>query len=98
MGARLGRRRAEPRFCERCPPSVRTGRLRVPDAATILAPGSIPQRCETKMLGWFRALMPKEQRFFHLFQKHAALVVSAAESLRALLQGGAEIELHCRDI
>jgi predicted phosphate transport protein (TIGR00153 family) len=50
------------------------------------------------MLGWFRALMPKEERFFHLFQKHAALVVAAAESLRALLQGGAEIELHCRDI
>jgi predicted phosphate transport protein (TIGR00153 family) len=49
------------------------------------------------MLGWFRALMPREERFFDLFQKHAALVVAAAESLRALLQGS-EIEVHCRDI
>jgi predicted phosphate transport protein (TIGR00153 family) len=51
------------------------------------------------MLGWFRALMPKEERFFELFQKHAALVVAAAESLRDLLQqGGAGIEIHCQDI
>ena len=40
------------------------------------------------MLDWFRALMPKEDRFFGLFERHAALVVAGAESLRAALQGG----------
>jgi hypothetical protein len=40
------------------------------------------------MLGWFRALMPKEVRFFHLFEKHAALVAAGTEALRGLLKGG----------
>ena len=35
------------------------------------------------MLDWFRALMPKEDRFFGLFEQHATLVVAGAESLRA---------------
>jgi len=38
------------------------------------------------MLGWFQALMPREERFFTLFTKHAAVVVAGAESLRGLLQ------------
>jgi predicted phosphate transport protein (TIGR00153 family) len=50
------------------------------------------------MLGWFRALMPKEEQFFHLFEKHAALVVAGAEALRGLLKGGEGIESHCREI
>ncbi|MBL8592023.1 MAG: nuclease PIN, partial [Devosia sp.] len=31
------------------------------------------------MLGWFRALMPKEEKFFTLYTRHAALVVEAAD-------------------
>jgi hypothetical protein len=27
------------------------------------------------MFGWFQALMPKEGRFFQLFEKHATIVV-----------------------
>ena len=34
--------------------------------------------------------MPKEDHFFDLFERHAALVVAGAESLRAALQGGPE--------
>ncbi|MFZ3335983.1 MAG: nuclease PIN, partial [Xanthobacteraceae bacterium] len=34
------------------------------------------------MLGWFQALMPKEERFFPLFEKHAAIVVAGAEALK----------------
>ena len=30
------------------------------------------------MFGWFQALMPKEERFFPLFEKHAAIVVAGA--------------------
>ena len=40
------------------------------------------------MLGWFRALMPKEDRFFGLFDRHAATLVEGAEALSGLLEGG----------
>jgi uncharacterized protein len=50
------------------------------------------------MLGWFQALMPKEERFFRLFEKHAVIVVAGAEALRGLLQGGGTIEDYCKQI
>jgi uncharacterized protein len=50
------------------------------------------------MLGWFQALMPKEARFFTLFEKHAAIVVAGAEALRGLLQGGETIEDYCKQL
>lgn len=50
------------------------------------------------MLGWFQALMPKEERFFHLFARHAAIVVAGAEALRGLLQGGESVEDFCRQV
>jgi len=40
------------------------------------------------MLGWFRALMPKEERFFELFARHARVTVAGAEALRCMLNGG----------
>ena len=43
------------------------------------------------MLGWFQALMPKEERFFDLFARHAETVVAGAEALRGLLRGGPDI-------
>jgi predicted phosphate transport protein (TIGR00153 family) len=39
------------------------------------------------MLRWFQALMPKEERFFGLFNRHAAVLVKGAEALRVLLNG-----------
>ena len=50
------------------------------------------------MLGWFKALMPKEGRFFELFDKHATVVVAGAEALRGLLRGGDGIEGYCKEI
>ncbi|MDC7785453.1 DUF47 domain-containing protein [Rhodoplanes sp. TEM] len=50
------------------------------------------------MLGWFQALMPKEERFFDLFARHAETVVAGAEALRGVLRGGAEIPHYCRVI
>ena len=47
------------------------------------------------MLGWFQAIMPKEDKFFDLFEQHAALVVAGAEALRSLLKGGEAVE-NCR--
>ena len=40
------------------------------------------------MLRWFQALMPKEDRFFDLFDQHAATIVLGAAALRDLLDGG----------
>lgn len=40
------------------------------------------------MMGWFRALMPREDKFFDLFDAHAALLVQSAEALRSLLATG----------
>src|SRR5215472_6085611 len=50
------------------------------------------------MLGWFQSLMPREGRFFALFQKHAAIIVAGAEALGGLLQGGETVEAYCQQI
>jgi predicted phosphate transport protein (TIGR00153 family) len=41
---------------------------------------------------WFKALMPKEERFFELFARHSKAVLAGAEALRAMLEGGDAIE------
>jgi hypothetical protein len=48
------------------------------------------------VLGWFKALMPKEDRFFDLFTRHATTVVAGAEALGSLLKGGDTVEHYCR--
>ncbi len=50
------------------------------------------------MLRWFHALMPKEERFFELFARHAEAVLGGARALRAMLEGGAEVESRCREV
>jgi predicted phosphate transport protein (TIGR00153 family) len=50
------------------------------------------------MLGWFQALMPKEERFFQLFERHAAILVAGAEALCGLLRGGESIQSYCKQI
>ncbi|MEY9782934.1 DUF47 domain-containing protein [Sinorhizobium fredii] len=47
------------------------------------------------MLGLFRKLLPREDRFFDLFEQHSRTVMEAAEALNALLAGGPDIERHC---
>ena len=42
------------------------------------------------MLGWFRAFLPKEERFFDLFARHAQTVVQGALALQDMLRGGDE--------
>jgi uncharacterized protein len=42
--------------------------------------------------------MPREERFFDLFDKHAAIVVAGAEALRGMLQDGNSTERYCREI
>jgi hypothetical protein len=40
------------------------------------------------MLGWFKAIMPKEERFFTLFVQHATIVVAGAEGLVGRVRRG----------
>jgi predicted phosphate transport protein (TIGR00153 family) len=40
------------------------------------------------MFKWFQALMPREDRFFVLFNRHAETLVAGANALRELLNGG----------
>jgi len=47
---------------------------------------------------WFQALMPKENRFFELFNQHARTIVDGSEVLRALLHGGVTVPDACRKV
>ncbi len=49
------------------------------------------------MLGWFRRLLPREDRFFDLFEQHSRTVVGGAEALQQLLQGK-DVERWCKEI
>jgi predicted phosphate transport protein (TIGR00153 family) len=50
------------------------------------------------MLGWFRKLLPREDKFFELFEAHSRTVVGAADALKALLAGEGDHEAHCNRI
>jgi len=50
------------------------------------------------MLGWFQALLPKEDDFFRLFDAHAATLIKGAEALRRVLEGGDETAHWCQKI
>lgn len=50
------------------------------------------------MLGWFRALLPREDKFFDLFERHSRILVAGADALQKLLQGGDGVERYCREI
>jgi len=50
------------------------------------------------MLGWFQALMPREDRFFGLFNRHAQTLVEGAGALRTVLRGGEGVLPACRAV
>ena len=50
------------------------------------------------MLNWFQALMPKEGRFFDLFEAHSKTLCSGARSLRRLLDGGDSVPDLCAEV
>lgn len=49
------------------------------------------------MLGWFRKLLPREDKFFDLFERHSRTVVGGAEALQKLL-AGQEVERWASEI
>src|ERR1700675_3403320 len=56
------------------------------DSALVHPSASSPGRA--LMLRWFQALLPREDRFFELYNRHARTLVEGAEALRELLKGG----------
>ena len=50
------------------------------------------------MFHWFQRLMPKEDRFFGLFARHAETLVAGSDSLVKLFAGGDTIPLYCQAI
>jgi predicted phosphate transport protein (TIGR00153 family) len=50
------------------------------------------------MLNWFQALLPKEGKFFDLFEAHAVTLRAGARSLRQVLDGGDGVPGFCADL
>ncbi|GLK66935.1 DUF47 domain-containing protein [Hansschlegelia plantiphila] len=50
------------------------------------------------MLGLFRRLMPKEEGFFDLFERHSRTLVAGAEAMQGLLEGGDRVPSFCEEI
>ncbi len=48
------------------------------------------------MLGWFRAVLPREEKFFPLFARHAQTAVQGAQALQGMLRGGEETLIYCQ--
>jgi len=48
------------------------------------------------MMRWFRAFLPKEERFFDLFDRHAQTVIQGAITLQSMLNGGEETLVYCQ--
>jgi uncharacterized protein Yka (UPF0111/DUF47 family)/8-oxo-dGTP pyrophosphatase MutT (NUDIX family) len=48
-----------------------------------------------RMLRFIRAIMPKEDRFFDMFERHAQILVAGADALASLFDGGAGIAEAC---
>jgi hypothetical protein len=59
---------------------------------------AVRERWIEPMLRWFRAFLPKEERFFDLFARHAQTVVQGALALQDMLRGGDETPVFCQRV
>jgi uncharacterized protein len=50
------------------------------------------------MLRWFHRLMPRQNVFFPLFERHAAVIVKAAVALREMVAGGDQLKTRFQEI
>ena len=50
------------------------------------------------MLGWFQALLPRDERFLELFARHAQTIVAGADALRRMLDGGEAVAQCCQTV
>jgi predicted phosphate transport protein (TIGR00153 family) len=49
------------------------------------------------MLQWFQRLMPRQEKFFPLFARHAEVLVAGARALRDMLKSG-DTSRRCREV
>ena len=47
-------------------------------------------------MNWFQKLLPREDKFFDLFESHAAILVEGADALKSVFDGGAEVARFAR--
>jgi predicted phosphate transport protein (TIGR00153 family) len=50
------------------------------------------------MLSWFQSLMPRDEGFFDLFERHAKTIVAGSRALRSLLDGDDRYLACCQEI
>jgi uncharacterized protein len=50
------------------------------------------------MLQWFQRLMPRQNVFFPVFERHAAVIVKAAVALRGMVAGGDQLKLRYQEV
>lgn len=48
------------------------------------------------MMNWFQKLLPREDKFFDMFERHAQILVDGAEALLKVLDGGDELDRYRR--
>jgi predicted phosphate transport protein (TIGR00153 family) len=51
-----------------------------------------------RMFHWFQTLLPRQGQFFDLFEAHAQTLVAGSGALARLLQSGAAMDQHIREI
>lgn len=51
-----------------------------------------------RMLRFIRAIMPKEDRFFDMFERHAQILVAGADAMEKMLSGAEGIAASCAQI
>jgi predicted phosphate transport protein (TIGR00153 family) len=47
---------------------------------------------------WFQRILPREDKFFDLFERHSQTLVAGAEALQRLFQGGSDVARNCKII
>ena len=50
------------------------------------------------MFNLFKKMMPKEERFFDMFERHAACLTAGSQTLRKLLEGGPGVPALCKTL
>jgi uncharacterized protein len=81
------------------PPAAPSDRQAAPDPGCPINVG-IPNVArapeDLRMLHWFQALLPSDDRFFELFAAHSHAIVAGAHGMRALLEGGDAVPKYCQ--
>jgi predicted phosphate transport protein (TIGR00153 family) len=49
-------------------------------------------------MNWFQKLLPREDKFFDLFEAHAAVLVEGAQALARLFDGGPDVARHGQSV